>query len=390
MVMVKRSLQHFSFLVIGTITFSVMGMERLSSEGHAGSHPSFCARIHEQWQEASPLKRMVVVAMPLAIIGSAFLYYVVNREESLEKKYEHVRVVYENIITKYHTGGLLPPDQFSTPRTEGELAMLVPLINDALFNQVAGDVQRLKDTHHGLQVRINRAPVQRVTTEIRELAKAVKRLIAQLETLKLFWQYHSNYFIGRSTLQAIADHYAMVRVTPLTPELLKRGVMTFAVSEKSSYPYLTFVQKLEERLRMIKQCSASVRQYPMLYGMAQALHEELMQVMGLAVTLEEYTHELHLKKQHQLEEERIAIERQKAAAEQAKADAMVEQAAAERAKAAAMYQQAAAERQKAHTLQQQAMHPSHINIHVEQPAPPPAPFYPSSSSFRAYPTAPVM
>ncbi len=66
----------------------------------------------------------------------------------------------------------------------------------------------------------------------------------------------------------------------------------------------------------------TVQQYQALYNTTQQLHDELHGLLGMIVTFPEYANELYLKKQHQLEQERLNIEHQKAEAEQAKAQAM--------------------------------------------------------------------
>jgi hypothetical protein len=131
----------------------------------------------------------------------------------------------------------------------------------------------------------------------------------------------------------------------------------------SSYPYLSFADNLKNELNELGRRIQLIYRYPELRGAAVSLHDDLQKLLSNIVASTEYANELYLKKQHQLEEERIAIERQKAEAEREKAQAMAAQAAAERAKADAMYQQAAAAREHAQAIKDQTL------VNLAQPKP---------------------
>lgn len=350
-------------VLIGSLTMSLSALGSLDC----------CANI-PAWKNASPMQRFIVIA-PFVLGGATLCYYLINREESSEKLYTRARFLYEEVFEKYNRVGLLHNQQLIKSVTEQELALLTPYAEIQKLTYVASDLQRLKETKDALQARIARDTRKGVSglSEMHNLLRETKSLITDLEKLAEFWNQHGVYFSAYNTIRDIADHYKHVRLDLNNHDLVRRAIMSLAVTGHVAYPYLSFASTVKNDIDKLTRCIQITYRYMVLHSSAQALHSELTTLLGIITTFPEYMNEMHLKQQHQLEQERIAIEKQKVAAERAKADAMAEKAAAERAKANAMYQQAAAERQKAQAMQQQAIaqlaqSAPQININLQPPA----------------------
>ena len=326
-------------------------------------------------KQSGPIKALIVGTPVIAVGGIALLYRLIMHEESSEKIYAKARLLYEEICQKYGRMELLHVKHLTKSMTEPELALLTTHEEIKLLPHVQDDIGRLKGMKERLQMRIHRDTHKgsSVLHEMNVLMRDTKRLIDELERLAKFWHRHGSYFTAYNTVNDLARKYQQARQDVNNKDLVKRAIMSIAIGGGASYPYLSFADTLKRNVDRMVHCIESARPYAGLYNSVQALHVELSSLLGTVASLDEYANELHLKKQHQLAQQRIDAEREKADAERAKANAMEQQAAAERAKVSAMYQQAAAERQKARAIEEQtlvqlAKPTPQVNINLQPPA----------------------
>jgi hypothetical protein len=391
------------FLLLGSLAGSGLAMHKenyyekkdpsyySSSYAADDSEEGCCDNIKQRWSNASlPMRALTIGISLVAISGfTALIYHLITREESNSKLYMHSQSAYEEILHKYRFGvALLQTKQLALIDSETELASLTSRISQLNFGSLDKDIKTLQEKRDRLQKRVSRDAHKGdpLIGQMVKILQDIKKLISDLTQLDEFWQRHGDYFVAYSRIDELSTRYKQARASLHDINQIKKIVMANAVGGWSSYPYLSFADNLKSDTDRLERSLHAIRRYATLRGLGLILQEELQKILGNVVACSEYANELYLKKQHQLEQERIAIERQKAEAERAKAEAMAAHAAAEREKANAMYQQAAAARENAQAIKDQTL------VHLVQPKPqisinlqPPA----QATSSIVVPTAPA-
>lgn len=343
-----------------------------------------CAMDRAQQYMPSNTDRLIaigIITVPALLVvgGIALLYKLITKEESNENMYMRINRVYNNVLDQYENTHILHNNQMIGSTTEAELIKYVSYatVLEMSLQNIESDLLRLKYARESLEIRIAQGSNGAMISEMHTLLGNIKNLIATLEPLHAFWQQHKNFFRACTKSNAIGLAYKNVIDHSNDKEFIKKTVMAHAVnaSYKVDYPYTYFINKLKNDIADLASYKQKTLPYIFLQGRIEVTLLQLKEVLDAVVSMSEYSNELYLKKQHELEQERIAIERQKAQAERDKAEAMAQQAAAERAKVAAMYHQAAAEREKAQAIKEQTLvqlaqpkpQPQHITINMQTP-----------------------
>ncbi len=335
--------------------------------------------IKEFWKEKSAGEKVMILGFPAAIIAAVgWIYHMVTKEESNAKVYERINRLHSHSFDAYKN---LLQGEFIHSRTEADLIKYISQASvfETKLANVAKDLRQLKEARDLLQSRLARDAQKNspLLSQMNALCREVRSLIEALEPLNEFWYQHKYFF--RAYTASVSEsvlRYKDAVERSTDHAFIKRTIMAQAVQgyAKIDYPYIYFVNTLKSTINDLMQHRQKVARYPLLYGRMVMLVDSLQNLLEIIVVMPDYTNELYLKKQHELEQERIAVERQKAEAERAKAHAIAQQAAAEREKVAAMYQQAAAEREKAQALKEQTVaqlmqqKPQNIHINVQSPA----------------------
>ena len=328
------------------------------------------------WKKLEGCQQLATVGVPVAVIGAGILLYkLITREPSNEKVYAQSQSVYDMISHKYGSMELLHANGRLMDCTEEDLAAMAFLPDVRMLPQIAPDLQTLKSANEVLQTRVYRDSHKggRLLREMTNLLHTMKKRISELAKLEKFWRRHGAYFKLYSVVQDLANTYKQARLDIYDQDFVKRAVMGVSVGGGNNYPYLSFSEKLKNNTDMLFDRMRSGQQYEGIYALAEPLYHDLKALLATVASLPEYQQDLHRKKKHQLEQERVDAERAKAEAEREKAKAMERQAAAEREKANAMYMQVAADREKARaidrqTLVQMAQPKPQVNITLNSPA----------------------
>lgn len=320
----------------------------------------------DKWMQASTPVKIAMVGVPtiIGIGGIGLVYYFLTAEESNAQLYAKGRSLCDTMTQRYSHMELLRIKHLNVDSTEQELALLSSYPEMKVLSSVKRDMSLLKDMKDRLGCRIRRDAYKTGDPFLRQMRLVFaqsKQLLDVLEELDTFWHSHSGYFTTSWLVADITKEYAQLLQNVIDPNHVKRIIMAAAVGGPS-YPYVSFADKLKKSIAMVAQCQKTALCYPLLYKQVELLHNELGILLGTIASLPDYATELQIKKQHELEQERIAIERQKATA-------MQKQAEAAQAKANAMYQQAAAERENKSAIQKSST-PSRtdINITVQSPS----------------------
>ncbi len=262
---------------------------------------------------------------------------------------------------------------------ESELAAYVPMTSflENKLSNISADVRHLQEAKHTIEARIIREAPKNgpMVVEMNALIANMRDLLKNLEPLNEFWQEHKDFFRGYKKAEELEIRYKKELENSRDKDFIKRSIMSTAALKGIEYPYISFVNGINNDMKTLAQYKQKVYHYASLFKKIETVNAHMKELFDMIVMMPEYATERDRKKQHELEQERIAIERQKAEAERQKAEAMAKQAAAEREKVHAMYQQAAAEREKAQAIKEQTlMHmtqpkpqPQHININVQTP-----------------------
>jgi len=307
------------------------------------------------WDTKEPAERCLIIsAVSAMVVGGTYLLYklftwepsnakLLSRAQrlydELNEKYKRIRTIYEgNVLLRY---------------TEQDLATIAFNYDVSVLTYVASDLKSLQDEYDVIRFRIRRDAKKNdpAIEEMRSLLSDMKQLNEVLKLLKQFWSEHSAFFDLYQYIKMVAERYEEARTDVYEADLVRRAIMAMSVNTNQAYPYLHFAEILKRDIDGLKYHMSNARRYEVLYGKAERLCESLVGLLGTVASLPEYKEELHLQKQHQLEQERVDAMREKAEAER-------EKAAAEREKAHAMQYQAWA------TLAKPNPQPAHVTVNV--------------------------
>ncbi len=314
------------------------------------------------WEHRDQRERCLIVTAASAVVlgGTYLLYKLFTREPSNAKVLDRAQRVYDSLNDKYKSTDLLDKVETLPCYTEQDLATIAFNRDVTIFSFVAHDLKSLQDGRDLLRFRVRRDARKNDSAidEMRSLLGDIKKLEGKLKLLKQFWGEHSSFFDLYHYIKTLAERYEEARADVYEAELVRRAIMAMSVNTDRTYPCLHFAEELKRDIDGLKYRMSNARRYDVLYGKAERLCESLVGLLGTVANLPEYQEELRLRKQHQLEQERVNAMREKAEAERMKANALAQQAAAEREKANAMHYQAFA------TLVKPDPKPANVTVNV--------------------------
>lgn len=285
----------------------------------------------QEWGRKSPQEKGFIIGVVSVVAAgiSYLLYKAFTWELSNEKMFYKAQHVYDSLHATYKTLDFLKADTpEGLPRfTEQDLATIAVQRDVKILAAVAHDLRSLQHERDALHMRIHRdgAKADPIIEEMRVLHNDMKKLEAKLSLLDHFWQEYSAFFELYDYHKLVVGRYENARADVYEAELVRRAIMAMSIGSNASYPYLHFVEALNQDCDGLKQRMNNAIRYEVLYGRSERLYESLTGLLGTAVSLPEYKEELHLQKQHQLEQERVNAMREQAAAEREKANAMHQQ-----------------------------------------------------------------
>ncbi len=336
------------------LTFSVLLLMSSSL-----AFPMDCNR---SWDERRDGEKLCIITVVSAVVvgGTYLLYKLFTWEASNEKVLRRAQHLYDTLNDTYKGMDLMDKVETLSRYTEQDLATIAFHRDVSMLASVASDLRSLQNERNTLRFRVRRDAGKKDATivEMRALMSDIKPLELKLKLLKQFWSEHASFFDLYHYIKTLADCYEDARTDVYEAELVRRAIMALSVNTNRTYPCLHFAETLKRDIDGLKCRMSNAHRYDVLYGKAERLCESLVGLLGTAASLPEYKEELRLQKQHQLEQERVDVMRQKAEAERMKAEAFAQQAAAEREKANAMHHQAWA------TMAKPAAPPTQVTVNL--------------------------
>ena len=107
--------------------------------------------------------------------------------------------------------------------------------------------------------------------------------------------------------------------------------MKQGIAKGLNYPFLTYARNLQSDITQLSEAIRISDRYPLLQNKCANLEQAMSDALGIVVNFPDYMNEIHLKRQHDLEQERIENERRRVEAERARV--RIEQERMERQKA---------------------------------------------------------
>lgn len=263
-------------------------------------------------------KEKALVATSLPIVGYG-LYraarWALGGEYS-ETMYARAQTLYAELEARYKGSSLIAKIAAGESFAETDLAR-VAAQDIARAVHAERDVQKLKVMRDLMLKRIERdkALNEPIIKQMQELADILQQYEQNLEKLVRFYKNYELYFITHQLVTKLSEYYASLHNNGKNKTVVRNAAAVNGMEHRLHYPLVSYAQELQNNAARLASLLSKTAQYQYLAAKGEQLLQVMQDALGTIINFPEYIEELHLKRQHELEQERIEAERRRAAAE---------------------------------------------------------------------------